>query len=303
MDARYERVLARAVTIDEVLSDAFEPLPGQDDTDLAARRLAAWCRSSAAGDWSLFVRRLDRDGLSISDVRATFGTVRRRGSLPWMGDAEWIVEALRRPATATGNHVAFEQLLTPVVDDAEAMLWSGVGPQAASNMTGSARACLRQSLLAELSDLSAPALYGQFAEKRDYGRFVTDMKADGFCRVFDAKPVLLRLMASLTRQWIESSRELISRLDADLAAIRRDLLHTNTICPVATIDGDLSDPHNFGRSVRIVGFDDGSRVMYKPKDLCVDAAWHTLVDRLNRSAPLDLRAVKVLPRTRSHQLR
>ena len=71
MDAFHERLMVRAATIDELLSDAFEQLPGQkSDTDLAARRLAAWCRSSASGDWSLFARRLERDGLSVEDVLA-----------------------------------------------------------------------------------------------------------------------------------------------------------------------------------------------------------------------------------------
>ncbi|HEY2839018.1 MAG TPA: hypothetical protein VGJ26_07715, partial [Pirellulales bacterium] len=62
MDAFFERLIVRAATIDELLSDDFEALPGQKgDADLAARRLAEWCRSSASGDWSLFTRRLDRD--------------------------------------------------------------------------------------------------------------------------------------------------------------------------------------------------------------------------------------------------
>jgi len=52
MDAFYERLIVRAATIDELLSDDFDPLPGQKgDADLAARRLAAWCRSSASGGW------------------------------------------------------------------------------------------------------------------------------------------------------------------------------------------------------------------------------------------------------------
>ncbi len=59
MDAFYERLAVRAATVDEVLSDDFEPLPGQKgDADLAGRRLAAWCRACASGDWSLFGRRL-----------------------------------------------------------------------------------------------------------------------------------------------------------------------------------------------------------------------------------------------------
>jgi len=32
---------------------------------LAARRLAAWCRSCASGDWSLFGRRLARDATLV----------------------------------------------------------------------------------------------------------------------------------------------------------------------------------------------------------------------------------------------
>ena len=60
MDAFYERLIVRAATIDELLSADFEALPGQKgDADLAARRLAAWCRSCASGDWLLFGRRLD----------------------------------------------------------------------------------------------------------------------------------------------------------------------------------------------------------------------------------------------------
>lgn len=310
MEDFYESMIARAATIDELLSDAFEQLPGQKrDTDLAARRLAAWCRACASGDWSLFASRLRRDELSVEDVLARFATARRNVSVPvpaWLDDAVRIGEALRRrteTATESGvsGPVAFEQLLMPVVLDADALLWSCVDPSAGVNLSDDARACLRRSLLIELSNLAAPAIYERFDEARSgtgvtYAHFASDMRADGFRRLFDDMPVLLRLMASLTRQWIEASRELIARLDADLAAIRRELLHTGTSCPVTTIDGDLSDPHNFGRSVRIIGFEDGSRVVYKPKDLCVDAAWHALIERLNRSAPIDLRAVRVLPR-------
>ena len=66
---------------------------------------------------------------------------------------------------------------------------------------------------------------------------------------------------------------------------------------VAGIEGDLSDPHNGGHSVLIVRFEDGSRVVYKPKDLRLDVAWHALVERLNRSgAPVELKAVHAIAR-------
>ena len=121
------------------------------------------------------------------------------------------------------------------------------------------------------------------------------MQAGGWRRLFEDKPVLLRLFATVTRQWIDTSREMVLRLDADLAAIRRDILHSGNAGRVAGFEGNLSDPHNEGRSVRIVSFEDGARVVYKPKDLRLDAAWHALVERLNGAqAPIELKAVRAI---------
>ena len=322
MDAFYEHLLVRAATIDELLSDEFEALPGQKgDADLAAQRLAAWCRSCASGDWLLFGRRLARDGLTIDQVLTRFATVRRKAAAarpPWIEDAIWIGAALQSPASAASeqaDRVPFEQLFAPVVDAAEERLWSGIEPAAAGNLSGSARAGLRRALLEQISGLATPALYERFVVARKaasasdaaktqhdagtclYDRFVAEMKVGGVRSLFEEKPVLLRLMASIARQWIDSARELLLRLDADLPAIRRDILRSGAASRVAAIAGDVSDPHNGGRSVKIVRFEDGARVVYKPKDLRLDAAWHALVERLNRAAPpVELRAVRALAR-------
>ena len=91
-----------------ILSGASDQLPGQKgDSDLAARRVATWCRSCASGNWSLFVRRLERDGLSIEDVLAKFATVRRNATWPtpaWLDDAVWVDEALRSSVDIAAEH-------------------------------------------------------------------------------------------------------------------------------------------------------------------------------------------------------
>lgn len=328
MDAFYERLLVRAATVDEILSDDFEALPGQKgDADLAARRLAAWCQSCASGDWSLFGRRLDRDGFTIGQVLARFATVRRKASASrpaWIDDAIWIEAALQRPTTEArpvaaleqAEPCAFEQLFTPVVGEAEARLWSDIDARVSGNLNENARACLRLALLKEISGLATPAIYERFVKARKaagtppdaakagqdastclYDRFIADMKAGGLRSLFEDKPVLLRLLALITRQWIDTSRELVLRLDADLAAIRCDLLQSGASARVARIEGEFSDPHNGGRSVKIVSFEDGARVVYKPKDLRLDAAWHTLLDRLNRAVPpVELKSARALAR-------
>ena len=324
MDAFYERLIVRAATIDELLSDDFEPLPGQKgDADLAARRLAAWCRSCASGDWSLFGRRLERDGLTFGTVLPRLATVRRRASASvpaWVEDAIWIEAALQRPAphgkppAASAEAFAFEQLFLPVIEQAEALLWVDIDARVAGKFGETARADLSRSLLRELSGLCAAALYERFDQARRfaatseapplsdvgtarYDQFVADMKAGGVRRLFTDKPVLLRLIASITRQWIDTSRELVLRLGADLEAIGRDVLGSVDLGGVDGIEGGLSDPHNGGRSVQMVRFGGGSRVVYKPKDLRIDAAWHDLVEQLNRAgAPVALKAMRALAR-------
>ena len=327
MDPFHEKLILRAATIDELLSDNFEPLPGQKgNVELAAQRLAAWCRSSASGDWSLFGQRLDRDQLSILEVLKKFATVRRNTTVSppaWVDDAIWIEAALQSPnenetlvpELGRTEPCAFEQLFATVVEQAEIRLWSGIDARAIDRLNETARACLRFSLLKQLSRLSSPAIYQRFVKARTtsgtpsdakepqheaattyYNQFVDNMKAGGFRRLFEDKPVLLRLIASTTRQWIDTSREFIIRLDADLAIIRTHILNSvptaelprsKVISLIRTISG---------RSVLIVSFEDGSRVVYKPKDLRLDAAWYSLIERLNRAeAPVDLKAVRARP--------
>ena len=99
MDPFREHLIVRAATIDELLSHDFETLSGQKgDAGTAAQRLAAWCSACASGDWSLFNRRLERDGVTIQQVLARFATARRKVSVPpptWIGDAVWIEAALQ----------------------------------------------------------------------------------------------------------------------------------------------------------------------------------------------------------------
>src|SRR5262249_128807 len=66
---------------------------------------------------------------------------------------------------------------------------------------------------------------------------------------------------------------------------------------VTSIETDLSDPHRNGRRVSILGFADDRKIVYKPKDVQVDAAWTTLLGWLNdHEAPIRLRGAAVLVR-------
>jgi len=322
MDSYYDRLIDRAATIDELLSDDFEATPAEKDhAGFGQRRLAAWCQSAASGDRSLFERRIERDGLDSSGVLARLTAVRRKPAAPtpqWATDATWILSALEGPTKPGAQRpgpqaepVAFEHLLTGVVENAEALQQSGLADKTTANLKASAYDCLRRVLLTELSELTAPALYERFAAMRDaaetagrrqdsptslYEKFVAEMRAGGFRQLFDEKPVLLRLISTIVRQWVETSREFIERLDADLPLIR-SAVQAGGQGGVIQIEGGFSDPHNGGRSVKIVIFADGSKAVYKPKDLRVDVALQKLTDRLNHAVPpIELRTARALAR-------
>jgi type 2 lantibiotic biosynthesis protein LanM len=325
--AFYDGLILRTATLDEILSDEFVPLSGEKcDADLAVRRLASWCRCAASGDWSLFSRRLARDGLSYEQVLPQLATVRPAACATrpaWIGDAVWVEAALQTPrqdarmgGRGDAEPCAFEHLLRPLLEAAETRLCAAADPATLAILTDPVRTCLRRTLLRQLSDLSGLAVYDLFvkqcgatepstdAEKHHqesgtarYQQFIADMAAGGCRRLFKDKPVLLRLMATITRQWLETSRELLHRLASDLPALREQILHGDGGGEVVGIEGGLSDRHNDGHSVQLVTFADGSRVVYKPKDLRLDLAWYALVERLNRAgAPLDLKAARALPR-------
>jgi type 2 lantibiotic biosynthesis protein LanM len=292
----------RAATIDELLSDQFEALPGQEhDSDRASRRMAAWCNASCSGDWQQFSRRLARDGHTFEQVRARLATVRRTSSSPlpqWADDANWVRTTLdssraHGDSTSSAKHYPFEHLLLPLVNAAADRLWTSTD---CSRLAPAAQDGIRRELLHDLTDLCAPALYERFVADRRYTSFISDMKSCGFQRLLDEKPVLLRLLASTTRQWLNSSTEFVTRLDADYDAIRHDLFGVGSDREVCRVDGGFSDRHRGGRCVMRVQFGDGLRAMYKPKDLRLDVEWRALVEHLNTEAPVSLQAVRSIAR-------
>src|SRR5262249_36637710 len=157
----------------------------------------------------------------------------------------------------------FEDLFAVLIDRAEALAWCDLDASTLSKFDNGAYVSLRAILLATLCELCAPALYERFAKIRsaeanpdaerpaqtDGGtarsrQFIVAMRTGGLRLLFDDKPVLLRLIAILTRQWIDGTREFISRLVADLPAIRRDLIPDSPADKVVEVGGGLSDPHN-----------------------------------------------------------
>jgi len=94
--------------------------------------------------------------------------------------------------------------------------------------------------------------------------------------LFSRYPEMSRLITLVVESWIQSSSEFLDRLIADWPAIRT-LVNPSDISSVRSASGGHSDPHAGGRTVKVVEFDNGSRVVYKPRSVSAEACFAVLL--------------------------
>lgn len=316
------KTILKALTIDEVLSLNIKPIRGEKSAaDLTCERLASWCKSSASGDWNLFNKRLQRDKQEINNILNLFSNTEFRlleQSPPqWAKDAERIFNLLTeksnlsvQPLLHSDKLHPFQELFSSIIIFADEEVKNKC-LNSIDHLNASAIRDCNHALLKQLSDLLSPPLYKDYVgllksktpdrkllpsdadtNKDQYIQFIQSIRGEPLAQFLLSKPVLLRLLAVTTRQWINTTIELFNRLASDLPEIK-SLLGASTDVKVISIKGSGSDLHNAGHSVQILQFDDGSKLVYKPKDLRVDRAWFNLVAFLNREEiPIKLRAAK-----------
>jgi type 2 lantibiotic biosynthesis protein LanM len=315
-----------AFTFDELLAlDLIHKKNENSQTDNAEKRLASWCKSSASGDWKLFEKRLAKDGLKSKDVLSKFSYVFSSDSewnMPdWAGDVQWIFNAITESQASKADinldktkPIAFQEIILPILPKAILEVQKHIPLNALQCFTTDAKNDLYITLLNQLSDLIAPLLYKHFVEhlkkldpngnllpsdvdkeKNHYCNFIDILKTGYLERLLHEKPVLLRLIATTTRQWISTTSQLINRTSADINSISEILFHAENPLKVSSISESQSDLHNLGESVRILSFDDGNKVVYKPKDLRLDEILFKFINFLNKKdPPYNLRLPRVI---------
>ncbi|HEX5727754.1 MAG TPA: DUF4135 domain-containing protein, partial [Longimicrobiaceae bacterium] len=285
------RLAAAAATLYERLDDPrFEPDPGADPA-AAEARLAAWRETVADGDPERFVRRVQWDGWTPERVRAALGGVRLRAGAPLPGWAAVVGDALRR---LHARPASSDELFLPFVEAGRARLADH------GSLSPAAMAALEEALLHRLAADFAPALGVERAAFLALhpgaveARFVERMRRGGLAALLRRLPVLARIAGVRVRHWVAASAELARRLEADRAALEQAF---GALGKVTSLRADLSDPHAGGRRVCVLTFASGVRVVYKPRPLALDAAFQSLLARLNRwGAEPPLRVLRVIDR-------
>nr|XP_061796854.1 lacticin 481/lactococcin biosynthesis protein LcnDR2-like [Nerophis lumbriciformis] len=91
-----------------------------------------------------------------------------------------------------------------------------------------------------------------------------------------AKPILSSLVMRQIQNWRERSLEFLMRLTEDRRTLQ-ERFAPRGLGRLTEVNTGYSDPHSGGRSVVVVRFDSGVRVVYKPRSLRVEEACHSLL--------------------------
>ncbi len=251
--------------------------------------------------WSYLLQDIIEQVARSSIVKGEFGHLGRRGhganrAIPYEPLYWPIAElALRRvldacPEAATQLHThALFGLMEHLVRRVSALVSPIVHPEF-------------QAYLATAQSGMMQAFFGLEQEPasetertRLYRKFVAERSEDGLRSFFLRFPVAARLVAETVLQWIEFTSEFLTRLRRDLARLEAKFNAAIPARELLFIKAGLSDPHDGGRSVLILGFEGGMQVVYKPRPMQVDLAFRGLVAAINSLAPEPgLRALEVI---------
>jgi type 2 lantibiotic biosynthesis protein LanM len=314
-------IVERASTLNERLSDRFEFIPTDNNQKQIDSRIEAWCQASAAGNSQKFAKRLTWDDLDLSKPKKILGDVRFVDEqLPvWTEtlraalETDW--EIARTEASGCldpEKPIPFEEVYLPFIWLARTRLIEKVGENR-KLLSDEVYVKLERQLLLRFTSLCVLSLQSQFVyfkamtqptlsetepddtSDRLYQAFIEQLKAGGLLTFFQDYSALARLLSIALDFWVEEKAEFIQRLAADLPAIEQEF--SVDIDRVTAIESDLSDAHNKGRSVLVLTFASGFKLVYKPRSLALEATYFQLLDWCDRQQVLlPFKILKVIDR-------
>ena len=331
-ERRVAEVAAAARTLHERLAAARGPgcaEPGAGDA-LLDERAERWCERAAGGDRELWRERLRLLGYDdpVEALRAASAAPDDPVVPAWTATLRALSACARQCAAATPHDASpcdpaeplpFEDVLLPAVLVARAKLRATLPAEHAALLNETAHRALERELLRQTVRLAADALLREFDRVRPegctwlgrwlgpaagadesrerYRAFADGLLRDGLLDFFAAYPVLARALATAIESWAGATAAMLENLADDLAALTVAFGTDAVTLPVCALEPGLSDAHGGGRSVAVLTFASGRRLVYKPRSLAPEAAFRDVLLALGAAgAPFDLWAPRVVDR-------
>jgi type 2 lantibiotic biosynthesis protein LanM len=305
------------------------------DPELAAETLALWRARPPFDQERYFAERLALDGITPEEFARVLGTPPEKlngqgAAPPWIARLASAYSAHAEESQAEGENwgevgnlptAGFLNLVEPLMKEARRNLEARVAdlklrrPDAPiscpAEPTDNAKPIVRV-LCANLAlqllriiektlvlELNAARLEGKLAGATSAERF-TDFtrrlrRADIALQLLEEYPVLARRIIGCMDDWLSFSSEFLEHLAADWKKIAT-LFHfgpdTGVLVEAAAGAGDT---HRRGRSVIVPRFENGSKLVYKPRPMAVDIHFQDLIRWVNeKGADPQLRTLKIL---------
>lgn len=303
----------------EILRNA----PGEPPAELAARAVSRgqrWRSETGLGDEALFAERLAGDGLSpalfLRALAEPASTLAELSPEP----PEWLLELSQAFARETAlppdlaSGLGFLEVLQPLISEGHARLLRGLRGLAGDGSTldrETVAASLVRHLLERLRwmaeralilELHVSRLQGKLSGETPEARFESFIASlrdrEQAAEILARYPVLAREATRRVLQWAAVSLETLERFTADRDDLVRHVFAGRDPGAVTALEPGRGDRHDGGRTVTILTFASGLRLVYKPRSLAVDVWFQELLLWLNeRGARPELLPVRVLDRS------
>ncbi|WP_244227180.1 type 2 lanthipeptide synthetase LanM family protein [Corallococcus aberystwythensis] len=274
----------------------------------AGTRLQEW-RQSTLGDEASFDERLRGVGLdAASFVRRLAGGTARPEALTWVPLLEEVLAdraagVVLPPPMDLGPRMRVPALTRRFLQLGLRQLRAGVEALAARTgcapdalLDARAEAWLLDALEQRLMqaatrslvlELNVARLRNELEGETPQARFehfaLRHLEAPGrLAALLEEYPVLARLLVTALERWVRTSLELLTHLAEDREALVAMLGAGVDPGPLQEARIGAGDLHREGRSVALLTFRSGLRVVYKPRSLEVEARYQDLLEELER---------------------
>ena len=111
-------------------------------------------------------------------------------------------------------------------------------------------------------------------------------------------PILVRRITEEADNWLHHSFQFVNRLAKDYTDLTEKLFGEDApnVGKLATAEFGAGDTHRGGRTVAIITFDSGKKVVYKPRPLTIDQHFQDLLGWVSVKSGIDFKQIQIINR-------
>ena len=300
----------KALSLTERLKTSNMPTE-VDLSDKLEKRVKRWREPTGLTDEQRFQKKLDLGGLNEKTFFALLDEsdealrARFEGEPEWLADLIGLIEGAHTHRFPTDcldgeSRKGFFALVQPLADHAWScflgnvrdILGESVSQAEIERLCGLFTPAFAMKTMRNLTrtlilELQVRGLQGDLPGETPEVRFKNFVKMleDNQARleIFCQYPLLGRQLLTVFDFWVTVNTEYIRRLHEDQVLIHQHFGEGYTLAQLCEIQPDKGDHHRKGRAVIIALFENGRRLVYKPRDMRTDRCFQDLLDWLNQT--------------------